>query len=280
VNRQEALTSARDALAAGNIEEPALEGEILLRHLLAIDRAGLYADLDRALNPDQEKCLHILLERRRHGEPSAYITGHREFYGLDFKVNTNVLIPRPETELLVEIAIKTAKDHNIEKIADIGTGCGAIAVSLAKYLPGATIYASDISPGALEIARLNCLNHGVADRVILLRGDLLEPLEKRVEMIVANLPYVRESDLPLNSYEPRVALDGGKDGLDQVKRLSWQAGGKLKKSGYLLLEMGQGQAETVVDTLCKVFPAGNIEAHKDLAGIERVVSLRLTSLRR
>jgi len=276
VNLRQALTKARDTLVKSNVDDASLEGEILLRYLLAIDRAGLFSDLDRELSPRQKKEFAGLLERRLSGEPAAYITGHREFYGLDFEVDQHVLIPRPETELLVELALKTARSHNMTKIADIGTGCGAIAISLAVHLPGAVLYATDISPEALEVARDNLKKHGVADRVILLRGDLLEPLEKPVDMIVANLPYVKEADLPPNGYEPRQALDGGEDGLDQIKRLGRQAGGKLNTGGYLLLETGQGQAEMVVDILCKVFSAAAVEVHKDLAGIERAVSLRLT----
>ena len=276
MNRKEALTRARDILVKNNVEDPALESEILLRYTLGISRSQLYNDLDLELSPRQEKALGQLLTRRRRGEPSAYITGHREFYGLDYKVNPGVLIPRPETELLVELAIKIAKDDGITKIADIGTGCGAIAISMAKHLRGATIYATDISPGALEVARDNCRIHGVANRVFLLRGDLLEPLEKPVDMIVANLPYVKESDLPRNGYEPRQALDGGKDGLDQIKRLGRQAGGKLRKGGYLLLEIGQGQSTAVADILCKPFPFAVLKVHKDLASVERVITLRLT----
>jgi len=276
VNLRQALTKARDTLVKSNVDDASLEGEILLRYLLAIDRAGLFSDLDRELSPRQKKEFAGLLERRLSGEPAAYITGHREFYGLDFEVDQHVLIPRPETELLVELALKTARSHNMTKSADIGTGCGAIAISLAVHLPGAVLYATDISPEALEVARDNLKKHGVADRVILLRGDLLEPLEKPVDMIVANLPYVKEADLPPNGREPRPALDGGKDGLDVIKNMCRQAGGKLNTGGYLLLEIGQGQAEMVVAILCKAFPAAAIEVHKDLAGIERAVSLRLT----
>jgi len=276
VNLRQALTKARDTLVKSNVDDASLEGEILLRYLLAIDRAGLFSDLDRELSPRQKKEFAGLLERRLSGEPAAYITGHREFYGLDFEVDQHVLIPRPETELLVELALKTARSHNMTKSADIGTGCGAIAISLAVHLPGAVLYATDISPEALEVARDNLKKHSVANRVILLRGDLLEPLEKPVDMIVANLPYVKEADLPPNGREPRPALDGGKDGLDVIKNMCRQAGGKLNTGGYLLLEIGQGQAEMVVAILCKAFPAAAIEVHKDLAGIERAVSLRLT----
>lgn len=279
MNLRQALAHASRTLAESHVEDASLEGEILLRHVLGMNRAQLYTDLDRDLGTKQQKTLNQLLKRRQHGEPSAYITGHREFYGLDFRVDRNVLIPRPETELLVELAIKLAQEHPILKIADIGTGCGAITISLAINLPQATVYAIDISVAALEMARYNCARYGVADGVVLLQGDLLEPLDETVDMIVANLPYVREADIPQRgslSYEPALALNGGKDGLEKIKIICWQAAKKLNKDGFLLIETGEGQAEKVVNILCKAFPAPSIEVHKDLASIERVVSLRLT----
>jgi release factor glutamine methyltransferase len=278
VNLRQGLAHARRILAEIHIEDASLEGEILLRHVLGMDRTQLYARLDLQLSHGQEETLNELLERRCRGEPSAYITGHREFYGLDFRVDHNVLIPRPETELLVEIAIKLAQKHPILKIADIGTGCGAIAISLAVNLPQSTVYAIDISAAALEVACNNCRRHSVGKRVILRRGDLLGPLDEPVNMIVANLPYVRETDIsqsgPL-SYEPALALNGGKGGLAKIEILCRQAAKKLDTGGFLLLETGEGQAKKIVDILCKAFPAPSIEVHKDLAGIERVVSLRL-----
>ncbi len=279
MNLRQALVHARDVLAASRIEDASLEGEILLRHVLGIDRSQLYLDLDVDLSPAQEKTLNLFLKRRCRGEPSAYLTGHREFYGLDFIVNPVVLIPRPETELLVELGIELARKYSIFTIADIGTGCGAIAVSLAVHLPQSTVYATEISAEALKVARDNCLRHGVADRVVLLQGNLLEPLAKPVDMIVANLPYVREADLSSNRplrFEPAVALDGGKNGLAWIKSLCRQADRKLNKDGCLLLEIGVGQAKAVVSLLRKSFPGGAIEVRQDLAGIERVVSLRLT----
>jgi release factor glutamine methyltransferase len=282
VNRRQALARARTILADGNIEDASLEGEVLLRHVLGIDRAGLFTDIDSDLSPDQEKSFIQLVERRRRGKPAAYITGHKEFYGLDFLVNRAVLIPRPETELLVDKAIELAKSGGIADIADVGTGCGAIAVGLAANLPRVIIHAIDISPAALEVARANCKNHGVADRVLLLRGDLLEPLAKPVDMIVANLPYVREADLYNNmvlKHEPLLALDGGKEGLDGIKALCMQVEKKLRKKGCLLLEIGEGQAEAVTSILRGLFSEAAIEVHRDLAGIERVVGMRLTSRR-
>jgi release factor glutamine methyltransferase len=279
VNRKEALARARDILADSDIEDASLEGEILVRHTLGINRAQLYSDLNLELNPEQEKTLDKALKQRRRGEPSAYITGHREFYRLDFFIDHNVLIPRPETELLVEIAITLAKSHGITEIADIGTGCGAIAISLAVHLPEAVVYATDISREALEVTRANCRRHGVVERVVLRQGDLLEPLGEPVDMIVANLPYVRGSDLIENaslSFEPALALNGGKNGLERIKNLCAKAAKKLKGGGYLLLEIGAGQAPAVTTFLRKRFPDSEIEVHKDLAGIERAISLCLT----
>jgi release factor glutamine methyltransferase len=215
-----------------------------------------------------------LLERRLSGEPSAYITGHREFYGLDFRVNPSVLIPRPESELLVETALDIAKNRPLSIIADIGTGSGAIAISLALGLPRAKIYATDISAAALEVALANCRQHGVSGRVRLLEGNLLEPLPEPVDIIVANLPYVSQSELAPR-FEPPLALDGGTDGTKIIEQLCQQVGGKLKAGGWLLLEIGQGQRATVVAILHNIFPEGEIEVIPDLGGIERLVCLSL-----
>ena len=260
MNLKQALAQARGVLADNAIEDASLEGELLLRHVLGIDRTQLFLDLDHELGPAHEVVLQRLIERRLRGEPSAYITGHREFYGLDFYVDRGVLIPRPETELLVERAISLAQNRPISTIADIGTGCGAIAISLALSLPEARIYATDISARALEVARFNCRKHGVVDRVRLLQGDMLDPLPEPVDLIIANLPYVRESELPRTgplSFEPELALNGGPDGVAQIARLCRQAGDKLRPGGCLILEMGQGQAETVTTILHKVFPLGS-----------------------
>jgi release factor glutamine methyltransferase len=279
LNRRQALIRACDIFQENNIEESSLEGEILLRHILGIDRARFFTELDSPITENQVAELMRLVERRRQGEPSAYITGHREFYGLDFTVNQSVLIPRPDTELLVEKAIDLAKKYNASKIADIGTGCGAIAVSLAVNLDDVKIYAVDISAGALEVAKENCRKHKVTDKVILLEGDLLRPLPEPVDMIAANLPYVRKTELtpenPLR-YEPQTALDGGEEGLDKIKELCRQAREKLDKNGIILLEIGDGQADAVIDIVKSIFPVGQIDIYDDLAGIERLVAVRLT----
>ena len=185
---KQALSQARAILTASNIEDTSLESELLLRHTLQINRVQLYLDLSRELSPKQEATFWHLVERRQNGEPTAYITGHREFYGHDFYVDSRVLIPRPESELLVEKALQLAQSHPIFTMADIGTGCGAIAISLALNLPQTKIYATDISASALEVALLNCRKHGVVDRICLLQGDMLEPISEPVDLIIANLP--------------------------------------------------------------------------------------------
>jgi release factor glutamine methyltransferase len=273
---KQALRRARDVLVENNIEDAPLESELLLRHTLKIDRVKLYLELDSELTPRQERAFWRLVQRRLSGEPAAYITGHREFYGLDFRVNPDVLIPRPESELLVETTLAIAKNHPLSVIADIGTGSGALAISLAVNLPQARIYATDISAAALKVARLNCRKHGVADRVHLLEGNLLEPLSEPVDIIVANLPYVRKSELDTQS-EPPLALDGGADGTETIKQLCRQAGGRLKSGGWLLLEIGQGQGEEINDILHNFFPDDEVKVFPDLAGIERVVICRLSA---
>jgi release factor glutamine methyltransferase len=270
---KQALGHARGILAQENIDDAPLEGELLLRHVLGISRTQLYLDLDRELNPEQEEAFRQLVERRLNGEPITYITGHREFYGLDFYVDPRVLIPRPESELLVEEALGLAQNHPLSTIAEVGTGSGAIAISLALSLPETRIYATDISASALEVAQLNCQRHGVADRVYLLQGNMLDPLPAPVDLIIANLPYVRKSELDGVRFEPRLALDGGSDGMEKIRQLCRQAVGRLRPGGFLLLEIGQGQGEAVTTLLNTLFPGGKIRLTPDLSGIERVVSL-------
>ena len=276
---KQALSQAREILAANSIEDASLEGELLLRHTLNISRVQLYQDLDHELTPEQEKTFWNLVKRRINHEPTAYITGHREFYGLDFYVNPHVLIPRPETELLVEKTLTLVQNHRLVTIADIGTGCGAIAISLALNLPQVKIYATDISPSALEVAKTNCKKHGVLNRIHLLQGDMLDPLPKPVDLIVTNLPYVKKAELPqVNTakFEPFLALNGGPDGLQKIRRLCQQVNNKLHPTGYLLLEIGQGQGRAVTALLHSLFPHAKIKTTPDLDSIDRVVSLHLS----
>jgi release factor glutamine methyltransferase len=271
---KEALELARGALAGKAIEDAPLEAELLLRHVLGINRTQLYLDLENELSQKDRETYHTLIERRLSGEPAAYIVGYREFYGRDFAVNRHTLIPRPESELLVERAIAITHDQPFPTIADIGTGGGAIAINIALALPQAKTYATDISPQALEVAKANCEKHGVSN-VRLLPGDLLAPLPEPVDLIIANLPYVRRAEIALDNFEPSIALDGGTEGTAVIARLCRQAEAKLKNDGAMLLEIGQGQSGSIQSLLHQTFSSGTIEVFRDLAGIERVVSLSL-----
>lgn len=296
---KEALHQASKTLAAHPIEDAPLEAELLLMHILGIDRAKLYTRLGEELPADDAEALAQLVDRRLSHEPTAYIVGHREFFGHDFYVTPGVLIPRPESELLVEEALfelwersgrgkplgelllTDDKPPTCEKIADVGTGSGAIAISLALILPMAKIYATDISAPALEIARVNCQRHGVQDRVYLLEGDLLEPLPGPVDIIVANLPYIGDEDwselsAEIRMYEPTVALAGGRDGLDKMRQLLSTVNEKLRTGGLILLEIGPGQGQAAATLAQDLFPGARIGLARDLGGRERVLKVVLT----
>jgi len=278
VTRRQALERAREMLTRHKIEDAALEAEVLMAHALKITRTQLLTEPDVELKKRQEDTFKTFIKRRIKGEPNAYITGHREFYGLDFLVDNRVLIPRPETEILVEQAILHAKNYANPVIVDVGTGSGAIAVCLAKNLPAAEIYAVDISRAALKIAARNCEKHEVRDRIKLLQGNLLEPVPAAVDIIVANLPYVLTDEVPkVNTagFEPEGALDGGPDGTEVIKRLCLQANERLNPKGRLLLEIGMRQSQKVSEILRDKSPGVKIEVVTDLSGIERVVCATL-----
>ena len=285
-----AARAARDRLiAAGIVEnevEAEIEAEVLLRHAIdpaaGVPRAYLYARYEDQIEPDVAKRYEALLARRIEREPTAYITGHREFYGLDFLVTPAVLIPRPETELLVEAAIDVARRkprRSRLRIADAGSGSGAIAVALAQALPDAEVYATDVSRAALAVAKQNAQRHEVERRVAFGAGHLLTPLHDYVDLLVANLPYVTTKEwgeLPpeLREHEPRLALDGGADGLDLIRALLRQAPRYLRPSGVVLLEIGEGQAEPLAAFIRDEMPSGTSwSVRADFAGIPRVFTV-------
>ena len=278
----EALQSTKHTLSAAEIEDAEIEAELLLCHILRASKTQLYTEAERALTSVEISSLHHLIQRRLLHEPTAYILQHCEFYGIDFYVDYRTFIPRPETELLVEKAIEFAHRHfPPEKqftIADIGTGNGAIAISLALALPQAKFYATDISASALQVAEVNCRYHKLDSRVELLQGNLLEPLPQPVDIIVANLPYIKNCELQglspeIINFEPMVALAGGEDGLDKIRRLLEQVQGKINPGGCLLLEIGQEQGKTAPTLINSYFPKANIELSPDLGGIDRVVKI-------
>ncbi len=278
MNVTEAIESATKVLDRSQVDDARLESELLLRHTLGIDRVQLYRESGRGLTSSEEGTFWRMVERRISGEPTAYIRGSREFYGLSFYVDDSVLVPRPESEFLVEKALQIAKSRPVEKVVEIGTGSGAIAITLALNLDGAGVYATDISLPALRVARLNCEHHGVLGRVRLLAGDMLEPLRGSFDIIVANLPYIPLQEvvrLGLADFEPLVALDGGRCGLEKINRLCSVVENYIEVGGSLLLEVGRGQAKMVAETLEGLFPSATLEVVTDLAGIDRLLALSL-----
>ena len=286
-----ALDEAQKVLAEGSHPERARrDTETLLLHTLRknapeTNLAWLIAHDGEPLAPEAAATFCDLVERRLAGEPIQYITGEAEFYGLPFHVNRDVLIPRPETEHLVEKAIALAQDLRLDganpvlRIVDVGTGCGAIAVALARTLPFSQITATDISPAALAVAKANAARIGFTGRMRFFEGDLLEPVAgEQFDMIVSNPPYVPESDRntldeEVRDYEPAQALFAGQDGLQIYRRLIPATFDALVPGGYVLLEIGYGQQEAV-HALLEGAGLSGIEFFADLQGIPRVVVAR------
>jgi release factor glutamine methyltransferase len=311
---REALRAGAELLHKAGIDSARLDAEVLLRHFLGMEKAELYLGSDLALNAMAEREFQKLLLRRAGREPVAYITGHKEFWSLDFVVTPEVLIPRPETELLVELALaratrvapphaslspifggegkgEGARDSRSDafacldskpplRILDLGTGSGAIAVSLAKELPQARIGAVDIFARAIENACLNARRHGIEDRVEFFCGDLFEPVtEKRqsYDLIVANPPYIRSGELAglapeIREWEPIMALDGGADGLLYYRRIIAGAGDYLKAGGSILLELGDAMGEAVARLFADSGGFEPAQVYRDYAGKERVIA--------
>ena len=259
------------------MEEAALEANVLVRHVLALERADLLARPETPLVPAQAAALEGLLARRLRREPLAYVLGAREFHGLDFRVTPAVMVPRPETETLVEEALAWARERPAPvTVADVGTGSGCIVVSLAVRLPGVQFLATDVSPAALAVAEENARSHGVAKRVQLLSGHLLQPLPGPVDLIVANLPYIPSGRLDtlqpeVRDHEPREALDGGRDGTDLLRPLLRQAEAYLQPGGAVMLEIDDEQGATMAEQARSVFPAAAVRVQRDLAGLDRVL---------
>ncbi len=262
-----------------------LDAEVLLSHTIMRDRAWLIIHRDESLNESQRTLFEDAVNRRARREPLQYITGKQEFWGLDFSVTPDVLIPRPETELVVEAAIKIIQTTGSQvTIIDLCAGSGCIAVSLAKEPAAPRIFATDKSDRALAVARENARKHNVSDRIRFLEGDLFGPLAEldlhgMADIIVSNPPYVRSGDLPalqpeVRDFEPELALLAGPEGTEIQQRIVGMAPEFLKKYGALIMEMGQGQSgaltKMVNDTGCYEMP----EIMKDLAGIERVIVAR------
>ncbi|MDA8334805.1 MAG: peptide chain release factor N(5)-glutamine methyltransferase [Peptococcaceae bacterium] len=276
---RELLPAAARLLKSRDPGAARLEAELLLAFAWRIDRPGLYCRLDDIPAPAVRAYFQNLVRRRLDGEPLAYLTGEREFMGLTFSVTPAVLVPRPETELLVATALALLRDAGgpSPRVIDVGTGSGAIAVSLAVHHPPARVTAVDISAAALAVAAANAGRHGVADRLTFAWGDLLADLDGQADLIVANLPYIPSGDLaglPDDvRREPRLALDGGPDGLDLYRRLVPAALHLLKPEGHLLAELGPAQERAIMSLVRP--PHWRARVEKDWAGRPRLLVARL-----
>ena len=272
----------RQTLTDAGTDTPSLDTDLLLSHVLGWNRATLLAHPERVLTPAEETAFRSMIRRRAEREPLAYILGRKEFYGLEFEVGPQVLVPRPETELLVELALDYVWEHPaVLRAVDVGTGSGAVAIALATNAPKLQMMACDISTKAISLAQANARKHGV--RIFFVVSDLLMPLRGPFNLILANLPYVARNDwdsLPpeVRRYEPTSALDGGADGLDLYRRFLPQARDRLAPGGLLAVEIGARQADAVLEMTRYFFPDAVVSLCQDLAGLPRVVSVRAPTI--
>jgi len=278
-----ALLWGAQVLCHAGLENHRLDAEVLLRHVLNMEKEQLYVNGDAPISAGQEAMFRDLLLRRSRREPVAYITGHKEFRSLDFFVTPAVLVPRPETELLVEVALQYVTQlasGSPVKVLDVGAGSGAISVCLAKEQAAMEIVAVDISAVALDVARVNAGRHGVVDRIRFLAGDLfapVEPLPETFDLIVSNPPYIRTGELSMlapeiREWEPTIALDGGPDGLDTYRRIIERGHSYLTNGGSIVLEIGADMASAVADLFSRSGCYGPASLYQDYTGKDRVIA--------
>jgi release factor glutamine methyltransferase len=265
-------------LAAAGIDTARLDAEVLLAHACGVSRGSLMAGL--SIDADGAENFRHMIARRAARAPLAYIIGRKEFFSLDFEVTPAVLIPRPETETLVEAALRFLAMRPEARILDIGTGSGAIAIAVAANAPEARIKATDISKEALEVARRNAIRHRCEDRIEFVAADLFPNDDSRFDLIVSNPPYIAEADLDalqpeIRLHEPRHALAAGSDGLDFYRRIAVESRSRLNRDGAVMVEIGAGQGCEVA-ALFRRAGFSNIDAVADLARIERVISARVS----
>jgi len=276
----EALHWGSRVLAASGSETPRLDAELLLGYVLGLSRSQLYVHWEEPLSPKKLQHYQELVQRRAQHEPVAYLVKSRAFYDVELYVDARVLIPRPETEHLIEEALAWAQQHPgyIRQIADVGTGSGALAIVLARHLPQAHVWAVDLSAQALSVAARNIARYQLETHITLIQGDLLTAFRGPFQLIVANLPYIDHAELShlppeVATYEPRLALNGGQEGLEILARFLPQAAECLAAHGLLLLEIDPRQAAQVCKLARASFPKANITLLRDYAGWERVVRI-------
>ncbi|BAJ62997.1 peptide chain release factor N(5)-glutamine methyltransferase [Anaerolinea thermophila] len=273
------LQQARETFAQQS-DTAGIEVQVLAAHVLKRPRAWIAAHPETLLSDEQASHLNTLLGRLLEGVPLPYLTGKQEFFGLEFEVSPAVLIPRPETETLVEAALQWLKRFpERNRVADVGTGSGCIAVSIAYHMPNVRVLATDFSHEALKVAQRNVNRHGVSDRVQLIQCDLLSACAGMFDLVCANLPYIPTSALdetPPARFEPIAALDGGESGWEKIKALLQDAPRWLVPGGCILLEIQWDQGQTVSEIARGIFPAAEIQILQDLAHLDRVVLIQTT----
>jgi release factor glutamine methyltransferase len=286
---KELLLVTADYLKKKDIDSPRLTSEILLAHQLDIDRVTLYLNFDQPLTEKELSGYRTLIKRRIKHEPLQYITGTQEFWSLDFVVNSQVLIPRPETELLVELTIKLLKDlpileNHTPNILDLGTGCGPIAVSLAKEARKTIIWATDISAEALKLAHFNAERHGVTDKIRFIQGNLWEPLMDlgmTFDIVLSNPPYIAPKEFnnlspEVRDYEPRLALDGREGGMHFIEKIISEAPTFMNPGAWIILEMAPGQTGKALSLIGKIKEYSEKSRIKDYSHLYRVVMAKKT----
>lgn len=275
-----AVNTAQLKFENSGIQMARLEAEMLAAHVLRCERHHLYLNRELSMGSEQLNTYYKMVEERCLGKPIQYIIGYREFMGLSFKVDKNVLVPRCDTEVLVESALERLPSDREILVADMGTGSGAIGVSIAHYMPNAKVLATDLDEGALGVASANAKMHGVEDRVEFLKGDMFYAFGAEslgmFDAIISNPPYIPTGEIAtlsrdVSKYEPRGALDGGEDGLDFYRQISSKGHLFLKEGGFIALEVGYGQAAPVSKILQNRGSYTDVCSIEDLSGIERVV---------
>ena len=273
------LNQTTELLTHHNLETPRLDAEVLLAHVLKATKTGLYLSLHNYVIEQKRALLQGLIGRRIKGEPVAYLVGRKEFWSLTFEVSSAVLIPRPQTETLIDGALKIFPAESSPSVLEIGTGSGAIAIALATELPRASIIATDISSDALSVAEKNAAANGVTTSITFVEGDLFAAVKakgKSFDLIVSNLPYIQTKEIPLlppgiRDYEPHIALDGGFDGLEYYRKVVEESHDYLRPGGCLLLEVGDKQSQDVCTIISRTGGFSLPETLKDLSNIERAV---------
>lgn len=273
------LNQTTEFLTLHNVETPRLDAEVLLAYALKTTKTGIYLSLHKYVTAQKRAHLQELTGRRVKGEPVAYLVGRKEFWSLTFEVSPAVMIPRPQTETLVEEALKVLAAESSSSVLEIGTGSGAISIALATELPKVSVIATDISSHALAVAKRNAAANRVLDRITFVEGDLFAAVKARgkgFDLAISNPPYIPTEAIPLlpagiRDYEPRIALDGGRDGLELYRRLVEQAHAHLKPGGCLLLEVGHGQSMEVCTIIARTGVFALPETLRDLSDIERAV---------